>query len=319
MRVASGVTDAGGSRCFYIMDNNLKLFENPDFGDVRVLLDEKDNPWFVGNDIARCLGYENLGNAVKRFVDDEDSIILTSDCKSMGFKINPLINQAVREIKLINESGMYSLIMSSKMESAKKFKRWVTSEVLPSIRKTGSYSMPSNNMPSKNELPSDYIEALEALLKSEKEKRALAEAKKAAEEAKRISDNIIKEQAPMVEFAKTAEIAQETDMLIREVREKLEAHGYDIAEKNLRILLEDKKFFAKTGKRWLLSQRMIDSGYARYRYRNDDEFYGTNTVYVTPKGFQWIVSKISKEWMPRFLELKGRVLNRSDKDIFAKR
>jgi prophage antirepressor-like protein len=301
------------------MDDNLKLFENPDFGDVRVLLDEKHEPWFVGNDIARCLGYENLGNAVKRFVDDEDSIILTSDCKSMGFKINPLINQAVREIKLINESGMYSLIMSSKMESAKKFKRWVTSEVLPSIRKTGSYSMPSNNMPSKNELPSDYIEALEALLKSEKEKRALAEAKKAAEEAKRISDNIIKEQAPMVEFAKTAEIAQETDMLIREVREKLEAHGYDIAEKNLRILLEDKKFFAKTGKRWLLSQRMIDSGYARYRYRNDDEFYGTNTVYVTPKGFQWIVSKISKEWMPRFLELKGRVLSRSDKDIFAKR
>lgn len=296
------------------MDDNLKLFENPDFGDVRVLLDEKNNPWFVGNDIARCLGYENLGNAVKRFVDDEDSIILTSDCKSMGFKINPLINQAVREIKLINESGMYSLIMSSKMESAKKFKRWVTSEVLPSIRKTGSYSMPS-----KNELPSDYIEALEALLKSEKEKRALAEAKKAAEEAKRISDNIIKEQAPMVEFAKTAEIAQETDMLIREVREKLEAHGYDIAEKNLRILLEDKKFFAKTGKRWLLSQRMIDSGYARYRYRNDDEFYGTNTVYVTPKGFQWIVSKISREWMPRFLELKGKVLNRSDKDIFAKR
>lgn len=296
------------------MDDNLKLFENPDFGDVRVLLDEKSNPWFVGNDIARCLGYENLGNAVKRFVDDEDSIILTSDCKSMGFKINPLINQAVREIKLINESGMYSLIMSSKMESAKKFKKWVTSEVLPSIRKTGSYSMPS-----KNELPSDYIEALEALLKSEKEKRALAEAKKAAEEAKRISDNIIKEQVPMVEFAKTAEIAQETDMLIREVREKLEAHGYDIAEKNLRILLEDNKFFAKTGKRWLLSQRMIDRGYARYRYRDDDEFYGTNTVYVTPKGFQWIVSKISREWMPRFLELKGRVLNRSDKDIFAKR
>lgn len=295
------------------MDDNLKLFENPDFGDVRVLLDEKSNPWFVGNDIARCLGYENLGNAVKRFVDDEDSIILTSDCKSMGFKINPLINQAVREIKLINESGMYSLIMSSKMESAKKFKKWVTSEVLPSIRKTGSYSMPS-----KNELPSDYIEALEALLKSEKEKRALAEAKKAAEEAKRISDNIIKEQVPMVEFAKTAEIAQETDMLIREVREKLEAHWYDIAEKNLRILLEDNKFFAKTGKRWLLSQRMIDRGYARYRYRDDDEFYGTNTVYVTPKGFQWIVSKISREWMPRFLELKGRVLSRSDKNIFAK-
>lgn len=167
-----------------------------------------------------------------------------------------------------------------------------------------------------NKIPSSYSEALrmyadevEAREKAEKEARL-------ALEAKRISDNIIKEQAPMVEFAKTAEIAQETDMLIREVREKLEAHGYDIAEKNLRILLEDNKFFAKTGKRWSLSQRMIDRGYARYRYRNDDEFYGTNTVYVTPKGFQWIVSKISREWMSRFLELKGRVLSRSDKDIF---
>lgn len=170
-----------------------------------------------------------------------------------------------------------------------------------------------------NKIPSSYSGALR-MYADEVEARERAEKEaKLALEAKRISDNIIKEQAPMVEFAKTAEIAQETDMLIREVREKLEAHGYDIAEKNLRILLEDKKFFAKTGKRWLLSQRMIDSGYARYRYRNDDEFYGTNTVYVTPKGFQWIVSKISKEWMPRFLELKGRVLNRSDKDIFAKR
>lgn len=170
-----------------------------------------------------------------------------------------------------------------------------------------------------NKIPSSYSEALR-MYADEVEARERAEKEaKLALEAKRISDNIIKEQAPMVEFAKTAEVAQETDMLIREVREKLEAHGYDIAEKNLRILLEDKKFFAKTGKRWLLSQGMIDRGYARYRYRNDDEFYGTNTVYVTPKGFQWIVSKISKEWMPRFLELKGRVLSRSDKDIFAKR
>lgn len=169
-----------------------------------------------------------------------------------------------------------------------------------------------------NKIPSSYSEALR-MYADEVEARERAEKEaKLALEAKRISDNIIKEQAPMVEFAKTAEIAQETDMLIREVREKLEAHGYDIAEKNLRILLEDNKFFAKTGKRWLLSQRMIDRGYARYRYRDDDEFYGTNTVYVTPKGFQWIVSKISKEWMPRFLELKGRVLSRSDKDIFAK-
>lgn len=170
-----------------------------------------------------------------------------------------------------------------------------------------------------NKIPSSYSEALR-MYADEVEARERAEKEaKLALEAKRISDNIIKEQAPMVEFAKTAEIAQETDMLIREVREKLEAHGYDIAEKNLRILLEDNKFFAKTGKRWLLSQRMIDRGYARYRYRNDDEFYGTNTVYVTPKGFQWIVSKISGEWMSRFLELRVGFSVDQIKIFFAKR
>lgn len=313
MRVIGGITDANGSRCFYIMSELSEIFS------------------YNGNDVTfktvDDVTYVNATEMAKYFnrrTNDYLSLVSTNELvKAITRKTGKSENQLV-----IKKTGMpvfgggvwlhEDIAIDFAQWLSVDFKLWCTDKIKELLLK-GNTSINRNNSDiSRNDLPSDYIEALEALLKSEKEKKALAEAKKAAEEAKRISDNIIKEQAPMVEFAKTAEIAQETDMLIREVREKLEAHGYDIAEKNLRILLEDNKFFAKTGKRWLLSQRMIDRGYARYRYRDDDEFYGTNTVYVTPKGFQWIVSKISREWMPRFLELKGRVLSRSDKNIFAK-
>lgn len=297
MRVISGVTDAGGSRCFCIMCNIVlgdDLSIRSYFEKV-LSLSKLGDKFPVNLDDVWPLVYSAKEKAVRalvssdQFMQDIDYEILATNGE------NTTVGRPVN-VYMISISCMEYFI-ARKVRSVFNVYRDVFHKVI-------------------NRIPSSYSEALrmyadevEAREKAEKEARL-------ALEAKRISDNIIKEQAPMVEFAKTAEIAQESDMLIREVREKLEAHGYDIAEKNLRILLEDNKFFAKTGKRWLLSQRMIDRGYARYRYRDDDEFYGTNTVYVTPKGFQWIVSKISKEWMPRFLELKGRVLGRSDKDIF---
>lgn len=314
MRVIGGITDANGSRCFYIMSELSEIFS------------------YDGNEVTfktiNGTTYINATEMAKHFNRRPNDYLSLTSANELVSAITRKTGKSENQL-VIKKTGMPAfgggvwlhedIAIDFAQWLSIDFKLWCADKIKELLLK-GHTSINRNNSDiSRNDLPSDYIEALEALLKSEKEKRALAEAKKAAEEAKRISDNIIKEQAPMVEFAKTAEIAQETDMLIREVREKLEAHGYDIAEKNLRILLEDNKFFAKTGKRWLLSQRMIDRGYARYRYRDDDEFYGTNTVYVTPKGFQWIVSKISREWMPRFLELKGRVLSRSDKNIFAKR
>lgn len=108
---------------------NLEVFKNEDFGSVRALV-INDEPWFVGKDVAEVLGYANASKALKDHVEDEDKLNNDS-LSSLG----------QRGGWLINESGLYSLILSSKLESAKKFKRWVTSEVLPTLRKTGQYSI----------------------------------------------------------------------------------------------------------------------------------------------------------------------------------
>ena len=110
--------------------NDLAIFENPEFGHIRGLKIEGE-PWFVGKDIAEALGYKNPQKAIRDHVDAEDKGV--NELFTPGGKQN---------IAIINESGLYSLMLKSKLPGAKKFKRWVTSEVLPSIRKTGAYSMP---------------------------------------------------------------------------------------------------------------------------------------------------------------------------------
>lgn len=115
--------------------NELKIFESPDFGKMRTL-EIDGEPWFVGKDVAVILGYERPTKAVADHVDEEDR-----DEVPIQDSIGRMQNTPV-----INESGLYSLIMSSKLPTAKKFKRWVTSEVLPSIRKTGGYAKPMSAM-----------------------------------------------------------------------------------------------------------------------------------------------------------------------------
>lgn len=110
--------------------NELKIFNNPDFGDIRTMLIDGE-PWFVGKDVATILGYQNPSKAIYDHIDDEDKLNNES-LSSLG----------QRGGWLINESGLYSLILSSKLPAAKKFKKWVTSEVLPTIRKTGGYNAP---------------------------------------------------------------------------------------------------------------------------------------------------------------------------------
>ena len=107
--------------------NELQIFQNKEFGEVRSLV--INEPWFVGKDVAEALGYKNSKNAVPTHVDEEDK--LSTQIEYTGQK---------RNVTVINESGLYSLILSSKLPNAKKFKRWVTSEVLPTLRKTGSYT-----------------------------------------------------------------------------------------------------------------------------------------------------------------------------------
>ena len=108
----------------------LQIFNNPEFGEVRTVNIDGE-PWLVGKDVATALGYVDTFGALKKHVDDEDK----QNCQNDSF-------ESPRGMTVINESGLYSLVLSSKLPTAKKFKRWVTSEVLPAIRKTGSYSIP---------------------------------------------------------------------------------------------------------------------------------------------------------------------------------
>lgn len=107
--------------------NEIQIFNNPEFGEIRTL-EINNEPWFVGKDIADVLGYTNPQKAIRDHVDDEDKTL------NETFTVNGTSPW------LINESGLYSLILSSKLPSAKSFKHWVTSEILPSIRKTGNYT-----------------------------------------------------------------------------------------------------------------------------------------------------------------------------------
>ena len=116
------------------MSNEIKIFENDEFGSVRTL-EINGKPYFVGKDVADILGYQNGSRDINRHVDEDDRE------KVMIFDGNQN-----KESIIINESGLYSLILSSKLPTAKKFKRWVTSEILPSIRKTGGYLANSDMM-----------------------------------------------------------------------------------------------------------------------------------------------------------------------------
>lgn len=115
--------------------NELQIFQNKEFGEVRSLV-INDEPWFVGKDVAKALGYENPSKAIRDHVEEED--------KKVGVQnVTPYISDNLGRKQyptFINESGVYSLIFGSKLPSAKKFKHWVTSEVLPTLRKTGSYA-----------------------------------------------------------------------------------------------------------------------------------------------------------------------------------
>lgn len=112
----------------------LQIFNNPEFGEVRTTVIDGE-PWLIGKDVAAALGYSNASKAVMMHVDSEDKRKEMLEADSQNGNV-------VTATMLINESGLYSLVLSSKLPTAKKFKRWVTSEVLPAIRKTGSYSIP---------------------------------------------------------------------------------------------------------------------------------------------------------------------------------
>ncbi len=136
--------------------NELQIFNNEDFGEVRTVVIE-GRPWFVAKDITECLGYQNGRDALYKHVDEEDKGV--AKCDTLG---------GAQDLSVINESGLYSLILSSKLPEARKFKHWVTSEVLPTIRKTGGYKLPQS-FSEALQLAADQAERIETLKKRNEE------------------------------------------------------------------------------------------------------------------------------------------------------
>ena len=180
--------------------NELQVFRNAEFGEL-TLLEIDNEPWFVGKEVAEKLGYENTKDSISRHVPEEDKRIFQRS-------ENTTLDIPNRGLTIINESGLYSLILGSKLESAKRFKRWVTNEVLPAIRRTGSY----NNQPTGGKLLAMAV--LEA--------QRLLDAK----------DEEIARMKPKEIFADSVASSQST-ILIGELAKILKANGYETGQKRL--------------------------------------------------------------------------------------
>lgn len=191
--------------------NQIKIFENPEFGKVRTVeIDGK--PYLIGKDVAEALGYSNTRKALADHVDEEDKGV--TKCDTLGGK---------QELTVINESGLYSLILSSKLESAKRFKRWVTSEVLPSIHKSGG-----------------YIAGQEQMSDSELMAKALLVAQKQIDER----NAQIERMKPKEIFA-DAVSASQTTILIGELAKLIRQNGVDIGQNRLFSWLRENGYLVK--------------------------------------------------------------------------
>lgn len=245
--------------------NELQIFENPEFGSVRTV-EIDGEPWFVGKDVATALGYANTADAIQKHVDNDDKL-----------ESQIAISGQNRKIIVINESGLYSLVLSSKLPSAKKFKKWVTSEVLPSIRKHGMYA--------EDELldnPDLLIKVAQAL-KEEREKN-----KKLSEENKRMKPKEI--------FADAVTVS-DTCILIGELAKIIKQNGVDIGQNRLFTWMRDNGYLiSRKGTDYNMPmQKSMDLGLFEIKERTinnpDGSVRITKTVLVTGKGQQYFINK----------------------------
>ncbi|MGO5283119.1 phage antirepressor [Catenibacterium mitsuokai] len=244
--------------------NELQLF-NFENHEVRSLL-LNNEPWFVGKDVADVLGYSNSRKALNDHVDAEDKEVLTS-------RNVTLENIPNRGITVVNESGLYSLILSSKLPSAKKFKRWVTSEVLPALRKTGQYQV--------KELSGQELMA-----------KALIE----AQSVLAAKDKQIEQMKPKVVFA-DAVATSHTSILVGELAKILKQNGIEMGQKRLFAWLREKGYLIKRqGTDYNMpTQKAMDLGLFEIKEGSYVNGSGVNittkTPKVTGKGQQYFINK----------------------------
>ena len=248
--------------------SNLQIFNNEEFGQMRTMTIDNE-PWFVGKDVAEALGYSNARDALRVHVDAEDKGVANHD--TLGGK---------QELTVINESGLYSLIFSSKLKKAKDFKHWVTSEVLPSIRKTGGYV--DNDEAFINTYLPFADDQTKTLFKS------------TLETVKSLNRKIEKDK-PKVLFADAVETAQNS-ILIGDLAKLIKQNGCDIGQKRLFEYLRNNGFLIKSGvSKNMPTQRSMDMKLFEVKERTinnpDGSVRVTKTTKVTGKGQVYFISK----------------------------
>ena len=248
--------------------NNISTFNNPAFGSVRAV-SVNDEPYFVGKDVAEILGYSNPRKAMIDHVDAEDKGV--TKCDTLG---------GTQEMTIINESGLYSLILSSKLPKAKEFKRWVTAEILPAIRKTGGYVNDT----------AQFVESYFGQLEPN-QKHALT---MMFDESKRMSAQL-KEQAPKVLFANAVETAHNS-ILIGDLAKIIRRNGVDIGQKRLFEWLRQNGYLIKGGQsKNMPTQEAMDMNLFEVKESTvnnpDGSVRITRTTKVTGKGQTYFVKK----------------------------
>ena len=229
--------------------NELQIFDNPDFGQVRVV-NINGEAWLVGKDVAEVLGYENQNRDIVRHVDEDDRMMVDGKTQYQNG-----IELGQRGGWLINESGLYSLVLSSKLPTAKKFRRWVTSEVLPSIRKHGAYM--TEQTVEKALTSPDFLIQLATNLKKEQEARQEAEAKnfKLEHEVVGLNEKIseLKPKADYVDrILKSTSLVTTTQI----------AKDYGMGAPTFNKKLKELKVQHNVGGQWVLTYKYQGKGYA---------------------------------------------------------
>lgn len=241
------------------MNNEIKVFSNEEFGSIRRV--EIDGEyWLSGKDVAQALGYAKPENALSAHVDDEDKTTTLVQGTGSNYKSKATV---------INESGLYSLVLSSKLPSAKKFKRWVTSEVLPSVRKHGAYMTPETLEAAI--LNPDYLLKVATALKAETDKRKALEAKVSAD-------------APKVLFTDSVAASSST-VLVGELAKIMRQNGVDMGERRLFRWMRDNGYLIKrNGTDYNMpTQASMEQGLFRIKETVINHSDGHTSVSKTPK------------------------------------
>lgn len=246
------------------MENTLQVFKSTEFGEFRTVVINNE-PWFVGKDVASILGYADTFGALKKHVDLEDK----QNCQNDSF-------ESPRGLTVINESGLYSLVLSSRLPTAKKFKRWVTSEVLPSIRKTGGYHLPNFANPA--EAARAWADQFDARQRAEKQ---------------------IEQDKPKVLFADSVSVSH-TSILIGELAKLLQQNGVPMGQNRLFQWLREKSYLIRLkGTDYNMpTQRAMEMGLFEVKETVVSHSDGHTSISKTPK----VTGKGQIYFINKFLE-----------------